>query len=142
MCISIAVINDKDQSKDEDFLNNINDDFVLDLEKSLKNVHLGNSQEPSDTDTPVVAAPKPKIDFVQYESELQMPMIMKIIQKDLSEPYSIYTYRYFIHNWPKLCFLVSDFTRDNFYCQIPILGLLLKHTFCQPRLSNLSFASS
>ncbi|XP_066145371.1 N-alpha-acetyltransferase 30 [Euwallacea fornicatus] len=46
-----------------------------------------------------------KIDFVPYESELQMPMIMKIIQKDLSEPYSIYTYRYFIHNWPKLCFL-------------------------------------
>lgn len=48
---------------------------------------------------------KPKIDFIQYESELQMPMIMRIIQKDLSEPYSIYTYRYFIHNWPKLCFL-------------------------------------
>lgn len=48
-----------------------------------------------------------KIEFVPYESELQMAMIMKIIQKDLSEPYSIYTYRYFIHNWPKLCFLVS-----------------------------------
>lgn len=47
------------------------------------------------------------IKFIQYESELQMPMIMKIIQKDLSEPYSIYTYRYFIHNWPKLCFLVN-----------------------------------
>lgn len=51
----------------------------------------------------------PEISYVQYESELQMPMIMKIIQKDLSEPYSIYTYRYFIHNWPKLCFLVSIF---------------------------------
>ncbi|KAL3267296.1 hypothetical protein HHI36_011427 [Cryptolaemus montrouzieri] len=37
-----------------------------------------------------------------------MPLIMKIIQKDLSEPYSIYTYRYFIHNWPKLCFLAMD----------------------------------
>lgn len=46
------------------------------------------------------------IEYVQYQSELQMPMIMKLIQKDLSEPYSIYTYRYFIHNWPKLCFLV------------------------------------
>nr|AEE62100.1 unknown [Dendroctonus ponderosae] len=46
-----------------------------------------------------------KIDFDPYDSELQMPMIMKIIQKDLSEPYSIYTYRYFIHNCPKLCFL-------------------------------------
>ncbi|XP_059142150.1 N-alpha-acetyltransferase 30-like isoform X1 [Physella acuta] len=40
-----------------------------------------------------------------YESEKQMPDIMRLITKDLSEPYSIYTYRYFIHNWPKLCFL-------------------------------------
>lgn len=47
------------------------------------------------------------IEYVSYTSELQMPDIMKLIQKDLSEPYSIYTYRYFIHNWPKLCFLVS-----------------------------------
>lgn len=46
------------------------------------------------------------IQYVSYTSELQMPDIMKLIQKDLSEPYSIYTYRYFIHNWPKLCFLV------------------------------------
>lgn len=47
------------------------------------------------------------IRYVQYESELQMPDIMRLITKDLSEPYSIYTYRYFIHNWPQLCFLVS-----------------------------------
>lgn len=49
--------------------------------------------------------PKPHIDYREYESELQMPAIMALIQKDLSEPYSIYTYRYFIHNWPRLCFL-------------------------------------
>ena len=55
--------------------------------------------------------PKPDtsdgIEYVSYESELQMPQIMKLITDDLSEPYSIYTYRYFIHNWPELCFLVS-----------------------------------
>ncbi|XP_029352467.1 N-alpha-acetyltransferase 30 [Echeneis naucrates] len=45
------------------------------------------------------------IRYVRYESELQMPWIMRLITKDLSEPYSIYTYRYFIHNWPQLCFL-------------------------------------
>lgn len=49
--------------------------------------------------------PRDDVDIVSYESELQMPEIMRLIQKDLSEPYSIYTYRYFIHNWPKLCFL-------------------------------------
>ncbi|XP_043209647.1 N-alpha-acetyltransferase 30-like isoform X1 [Amphibalanus amphitrite] len=43
--------------------------------------------------------------YSNYESELQMPEIMRLIQKDLSEPYSIYTYRYFINNWPNLCFL-------------------------------------
>ncbi|XP_050070102.1 N-alpha-acetyltransferase 30A [Anopheles maculipalpis] len=46
-----------------------------------------------------------EITYQVYESERQMPAIMALIQKDLSEPYSIYTYRYFIHNWPKLCFL-------------------------------------
>lgn len=50
-------------------------------------------------------ATQDEIEIVSYESELQMPEIMRLIQKDLSEPYSIYTYRYFIHNWPKLCFL-------------------------------------
>lgn len=53
--------------------------------------------------------------YVQYESELQMTMIMKIIQKDLSEPYSIYTYRYFIHNWPNLCFLVSALFNSSLF---------------------------
>ncbi|XP_050082174.1 N-alpha-acetyltransferase 30A-like [Anopheles aquasalis] len=47
------------------------------------------------------------ITYQVYESERQMPAIMALIQKDLSEPYSIYTYRYFIHNWPKLCFLAQ-----------------------------------
>ncbi|KAI4885426.1 hypothetical protein NFI96_018053 [Prochilodus magdalenae] len=49
--------------------------------------------------------PSQEIEYVRYESELQMPGIMRLITKDLSEPYSIYTYRYFIHNWPRLCFL-------------------------------------
>jgi len=48
------------------------------------------------------------ISYVRYENESQMADIMRLITKDLSEPYSIYTYRYFIHNWPKLCFLAMD----------------------------------
>lgn len=47
------------------------------------------------------------VKYVCYKNEQQMKDIMRLIQNDLSEPYSIYTYRYFIHNWPKLCFLVS-----------------------------------
>ncbi|CAG5135846.1 unnamed protein product [Candidula unifasciata] len=45
------------------------------------------------------------VTYTVYESEKQMPDIMRLITRDLSEPYSIYTYRYFIHNWPRLCFL-------------------------------------
>lgn len=52
-----------------------------------------------------------EIRYEVYTSELQMGVIMKLIQKDLSEPYSIYTYRYFIHNWPKLCFLAMHDSR-------------------------------
>lgn len=47
------------------------------------------------------------ITYVGYSSELQLPSIIHLIENDLSEPYSIYTYRYFIHNWPDLCFLVT-----------------------------------
>jgi hypothetical protein len=28
---------------------------------------------------------------------------MAMVDKDLSEPYSVFTYRYFLHNWPGLC---------------------------------------
>ena len=34
-----------------------------------------------------------------------MPAIRELIARDLSEPYSIYTYRYFINSWPNLCWL-------------------------------------
>ena len=30
---------------------------------------------------------------------------MGLIARDLSEPYSVYTYRYFLHNWPHLSFI-------------------------------------
>ena len=48
-----------------------------------------------------------EISYEMYQSELQMPDIMKLMKTALSEPYSIYTYRYFIHNWPQLCVLAK-----------------------------------
>ena len=41
--------------------------------------------------------------YKPYLSELQMPSIVQLMKASLSEPYSIYTYRYFIHKWPQLC---------------------------------------
>jgi peptide alpha-N-acetyltransferase len=76
------------------------------------------------------------IDYVSYESELQMPAIMGLIQKDLSEPYSIYTYRYFIHNWPKLCFLAMDGAKciGAIVCKLD----LHKHLVCRGYIAMLT----
>lgn len=48
-----------------------------------------------------------------YKDETQMDEIMQVIKNDLSEPYSIYTYRYFIHNWLNLCLLVRINLKKN-----------------------------
>ncbi|CAE7206800.1 RBSK [Symbiodinium pilosum] len=37
-----------------------------------------------------------------------MPGIVSLIDKDLSEPYSVFTYRYFINNWPDLCYMTMQ----------------------------------
>eukprot|EP00835_Amoeboradix_gromovi_P006834 NODE_907_length_3188_cov_0.123988.p2 type:complete len:150 gc:universal NODE_907_length_3188_cov_0.123988:2746-2297(-) len=33
--------------------------------------------------------------------------LIKLVNKSLSEPYSIYTYRYFLHNWPELTWVLQ-----------------------------------
>ncbi|KAF9428846.1 hypothetical protein BGZ94_000794 [Podila epigama] len=60
----------------------------------------------TETTTPSIPTPLPPIDYVGYESEHQLAGMMALIENDLSEPYSIYTYRYFLHQWPKLSFLI------------------------------------
>ncbi|CAN6651266.1 N-alpha-acetyltransferase 30 [Trichomonascus vanleenenianus] len=45
-------------------------------------------------------------DSTKEESELRI--ITKLVSDDLSEPYSIYVYRYFIYESPELCFLAFD----------------------------------
>ncbi len=47
----------------------------------------------------------PPISFVPYSSEHQLPLLQRLIEKDLSEPYSVFTYRYFVNNWPSLTLL-------------------------------------
>ncbi|XP_072943647.1 uncharacterized protein [Epargyreus clarus] len=75
----------------------VEDKCVESAQKAEDSVHTGQNEYEDD-----------EFKIIAYESEIQMPEIMSLIQKDLSEPYSIYTYRYFIHNWPKLCFLATD----------------------------------
>ena len=84
----------------------------LEIEK-LSIQDSGDGHQKHMTTTPSLATPTgfplSRVEYVQYTTELQMPHIMRLMKADLSEPYSIYTYRYFIHNWPHLCLLVNFF---------------------------------
>lgn len=44
--------------------------------------------------------------YAGYAGERQLGAIMALVDRDLSEPYSIFTYRYFLNGWPDLCVLV------------------------------------
>ncbi|KAA0191718.1 N acetyltransferase mak3, partial [Fasciolopsis buskii] len=57
--------------------------------------------------------PNTGVYFRQYQSEADLEQIVPLVARDLSEPYSIYTYRYFIYNWPNLCLLAFSGKRDN-----------------------------
>jgi len=39
------------------------------------------------------------IHFSKFKDETQLEEIIALISNDLSEPYSIYVYRYFIQQW-------------------------------------------
>lgn len=49
-----------------------------------------------------------ELEFRPYRDEEDLPGIRSLITADLSEPYSIYTYRYFLHQWPELSFVAID----------------------------------
>jgi hypothetical protein len=56
-----------------------------------------------------VAGLPSELRYIQYEHALEkiyLPAIRALISKDLSEPYSIYVYRYFLYQWGDLCFMV------------------------------------
>ncbi|ORZ35985.1 acyl-CoA N-acyltransferase [Catenaria anguillulae PL171] len=52
--------------------------------------------------------PTPLLSYEPYEGEQHLPEIMDMIEGELSEPYSIYTYRFFVHAWPDLTILCRD----------------------------------
>jgi len=56
-----------------------------------------------------IASANKTLTFTQYTDEdKQLPEISTLIKQQLSEPYSIFTYRYFLNQWPQLTFLVYE----------------------------------
>lgn len=59
-----------------------------------------------------------EIQFEPYGDQPDSPWlesIRELISKDLSEPYSIYVYRYFLYQWPDLCFMVCKDPTGRLY---------------------------
>ncbi|EUC58452.1 GNAT family acetyltransferase [Rhizoctonia solani AG-3 Rhs1AP] len=48
------------------------------------------------------------INYRPYAGETDLPAIMALVQDGLSEPYVIYTYRYFLSSWSHLAFMAHD----------------------------------
>lgn len=73
------------------------------------------------------APPPPTgIDVIQYNLDREveyLPQIRELISKDLSEPYSIYVYRYFLYQWPELCFMAVDTTKERTLAGVVICKL-------------------
>ncbi|KAL6634628.1 hypothetical protein ACP70R_027299 [Stipagrostis hirtigluma subsp. patula] len=49
-----------------------------------------------------------EITYVSYGGEEHLSLVMSLVDAELSEPYSIFTYRYFVYLWPQLTFLAFD----------------------------------
>ena len=54
--------------------------------------------------TMATSAGHEEIVYRPYVGESDLPNIMALVQSELSEPYVIYTYRYFLQQWSVLSF--------------------------------------
>ncbi|XP_034659440.1 N-alpha-acetyltransferase 30A isoform X1 [Drosophila subobscura] len=46
----------------------------------------------------------PVITYTRFADETELKALQGLIESTLSEPYTLYTYRYFVYQWPELCF--------------------------------------
>ncbi|BDD56818.1 N-alpha-acetyltransferase 30 [Monascus purpureus] len=61
--------------------------------------------------TPATVHNESELRYIRYDSSKENEYVQamrQLISKDLSEPYSIYVYRYFLYQWGDLCFLAMD----------------------------------
>ena len=78
---------------------------ALDSE-DVKDTNKAADQQETQSTQDETVQPK-EIVYHSYSGEVELEGIMELMQEYLSEPYSIYTYRYFINNWPELCIMAS-----------------------------------
>ena len=57
-----------------------------------------------------------ELTYIRYNAALEntyVPAMRSLISQELSEPYSIYVYRYFLYQWGELCYLAMDKSRSE-----------------------------
>ncbi|VDB90295.1 unnamed protein product [Peniophora sp. CBMAI 1063] len=72
-----------------------------------------------------------EIIYRSYEGEADLPNIISLVQSELSEPYVVYTYRYFLRQWPHLSFLA--FAPDS---PIPVGVIVCKQSVHRERINR------
>ena len=60
-----------------------------------------------------IQSSSPTIEYLDYVDESVLPDIQLLVSRDLSEPYSVFTYRYFLQQWPSLCICVYAPAKDT-----------------------------
>lgn len=51
--------------------------------------------------------------YRKYPGEHHITQVIELMEKNLSEPYPIYTYRYFLEKWPDLCIMCFDESKEG-----------------------------
>ncbi|KAI0799841.1 acyl-CoA N-acyltransferase [Irpex lacteus] len=76
-----------------------------DAPSCLASTYLSRGPHTTCSDPPQLNSTMTSIVYRNYMGESDLPHIMALVQHELSEPYVIYTYRYFLHQWPQLSYL-------------------------------------
>jgi peptide alpha-N-acetyltransferase len=62
------------------------------------------------------------VTYSKYAGEHQLQPLSDLIELELSEPYTVFTYRFFVNNYPELCFLahIGDKCVGGVLCKVDI----------------------
>lgn len=121
---------------------------------SLEISNWPNSYEQPPTFLPLshdLPPPMDTITYRAYSGEHELPHIISLVQGELSEPYVVYTYRYFLHQWsaplfPSVtphCLLTTDSPHPVFFFVRPHLSFLVRAAICRsPPAESLTISIS
>jgi len=86
---------------------------------NLENLNLNNEKEnieinvKNSLEQNYILYEKDNLIYKTYNGETIINEIMNLMKEELSEPYPIFTYRFFLNGWPALNIMVFDKEKDN-----------------------------